>query len=934
MKKFAVLTMALLCVVALVLCACGEEVPTYSFVAPTKVSYEVGEALDLSGAKVIVDYQKQQDEEVALTMQMLDSATLPDMIQSGAYTVKGSYQGYQFSFGITVNPETPATFFVAPTKLVYFVGETLSLDGAKVVYQYNHSQDQEVALTMDMLTASTLPNMSVAGTYVVNGTYQDFNFSFTVTVSALQATGVELQLAQANANYVRTTNFDGYVNARVNFNNGTSTEWLPITASNVASYQFGANAVTLNVEVSYQSTVYTASIDIPFAEETVSVDQLLSGQVGNTYLLKGVIAAFATTVKYPEVVIVDQATGKFVTVAKLGEGDLHSGEYNTCGFSIGDEIVVPVTLTQHATDSESSNSQKLYGMYAGGKMYQTAVISSGNKPTYDFTQADVIDSQADLQAFLSNSNRVGNLYKKVVLKGEMCFILYPSANCFRFWFADTQINALSQQYVEGVSPVISSASAWYTTGKNFGELAFDNAHYSPSDWDNPGTGVLSVEALYIGGNGYYHQFVLLDENCVQQLEVNVVGSTFTAPTVTTYALGTKLNLTGASITIKYDLCRDKVVPITMDMLDPTTLPDFTTPGTYTVKGTCEGQQFSFDVVVSDVSIKSIAVKQAPTNTIYGHRQGLADIDLTGGVLAVTYTSGDTVDIDMTREMLPLQESPNWQIGEVYYTLTYFGCTTELKVTYQNQALTIAQFLQLNDGEKADVTGVVVGPVSAHATTELILKDKNSMDILSVYVANDYKQVVGSYNAIALNDKYYTAGDEIIIEVTRDDYSVSSNPHGGANKKRALAGGISAVDESIKLSTGNAIVWDWESAKLTTISTQAQLVDFINNRNSNYYTFVKFVNVKGVYANSGYRIFFDSVTSLDTQKIGGLSPFIYHVNANYYLTKDVKSYFTNSESKDYANPATTSYSIYALFVGGSTSYYDFAVMSDSWIVSGV
>ena len=90
----------------------------------------------------------------------------------------------------------------------------------------------------------------------------------------------------------------------------------------------------------------------------------------------------------------------------------------------------------------------------------------------------------------------------------------------------------------------------------------------------------------------------------------------------------------------------------------------------------------------------------------------------------------------------------------------------------------------------------------------------------------------------------------------------------------------------------------------------------------------------MYANSGYRIFFDSVTSLDTQKIGGLSPFIYHVNANYYLTKDVKSYFSNSESKDYANPATTSYAVYALFVGGSTSYYDFAVMADSWIVANV
>ena len=83
MKKFAVLTMALLCVLALVLCACGEDVPTYSFVAPTNVTYEVGQTLNLDGAKVVVDYQKQQDQQVALTMQMLDSALplLPKALQ-------------------------------------------------------------------------------------------------------------------------------------------------------------------------------------------------------------------------------------------------------------------------------------------------------------------------------------------------------------------------------------------------------------------------------------------------------------------------------------------------------------------------------------------------------------------------------------------------------------------------------------------------------------------------------------------------------------------------------------------------------------------------------------------------------------------------------------------------------------------------------------
>ena len=37
---------------------------------------------------------------------MLDATTLPNMNQSGEYTVKGSYNGFEFSFVITVTDKT------------------------------------------------------------------------------------------------------------------------------------------------------------------------------------------------------------------------------------------------------------------------------------------------------------------------------------------------------------------------------------------------------------------------------------------------------------------------------------------------------------------------------------------------------------------------------------------------------------------------------------------------------------------------------------------------------------------------------------------------------------------------------------------------------------------------------------------------------------
>ena len=76
----------------------------------------------------------------------------------------------------------PSMSFIAPGQSQYYVGDTLNLTGGKVVV-YDEST-QNVDLTADMLD-STSYNMAVSGTYNVKGSYQDFDFSFAITVQAL-----------------------------------------------------------------------------------------------------------------------------------------------------------------------------------------------------------------------------------------------------------------------------------------------------------------------------------------------------------------------------------------------------------------------------------------------------------------------------------------------------------------------------------------------------------------------------------------------------------------------------------------------------------------------------------------------------------------------------------------------------------------------------
>ena len=113
MKKKLLLLLVAVCVLStLALAACGEA-PSISFVAPTKLHYEVGETLDLTGAKLVTYNADGTQDAQDVTTAMLDQSTLPNFAQSGEYTVKGSVENFDFSFKVTVHSVDPTVAFVS-----------------------------------------------------------------------------------------------------------------------------------------------------------------------------------------------------------------------------------------------------------------------------------------------------------------------------------------------------------------------------------------------------------------------------------------------------------------------------------------------------------------------------------------------------------------------------------------------------------------------------------------------------------------------------------------------------------------------------------------------------------------------------------------------------------------------------------------------------
>lgn len=898
---------------------------TYSFVSPTKTEYYVGESLDLTGSKIIVKENGKEDTYVSVTTNMLDQTTVPSFDEVGVFVVKVKYESMTFQFNVTIS-----------TKPVTIV---------KYQVTYNTEISTAPSNLKDVTNLpNTLPVLTFEG-YIFKGWYLDSNYEVVATpgmalssdvtlyakweeeILEVVLTGIEVTLKDENKQYVRTLDPSSLLKVREVYSDKSVSEWMDVSSKNITGYTINNGFIEVLVSVTIKNKTYSNKINLALNEEVLSVSNLLKQEVGNTYTVTGVVIAMTSIITRNEMILQDKETGEIISLGDIGEGKLYNGYYDSFGIEIGDEIIVPVELVKNVTDAESGNSGKVYASFIGGKYCDMAIISRNNEFSYNL-EAIVVDSQEDLINLVNSASRETNLYQKVLFRGEMNFIHYASSDLFRFWFEDGNIDNYNNQMIEGISPVFSSGQLWYSTGKNFQTLAFGDRTVTSVDWDNPVNRVLEIEAIFIGGNGYYYQFVILEEEDIKEVEVKLENVTVISPKKTTYSLNTSLDLSGAELVFEYDIRSDITYKLTLDMIDEASIPDFTKAGTYTIKGSHLGQEFFFDIEIIEAVISSIEIVKNPNKVVYNHRATYEDVELNGGQIRVNYSDGSSDIIDMTQDMAPAEESSNWQIGEVTYEINYLGHKASLTVTFENTAISVSEFLKGTIGEVYEVTGVVVGPTSTHSTSDLLLIDKNTLQTVSI----NNTGIVGKYNALDLDEEYLNVGDEIIVTIKLRQLTTANS--GSTNKICGNSTGgnkDSFVKTIIKLSENNQVNWDFDSFNVVTISTQNDLVEFLNSE-TRFNAYVKFVGLKGYWQNSGYRIFLDSnISSTTEQKVNGVSPFLYSINTNVYLTNGIQSYFTNASSQKYSSPATTTYEIYALFLGGSTYYHDFTILDDSWMV---
>lgn len=152
---------------------------------PDKKVYEIGQALNLSGAEITVKYSDGTSKKLSVMSSMVSGFSSS---AAGAKTVTVTYEGFIDSFSVTVRSSQDTTqepyvtgiaIKTKPKKTEYNTGEQLSLTGGVLTVYYSDGSKKNTTITSGMISGFSSAS---AGTKQVKVSYEGYTTSFTVTV--------------------------------------------------------------------------------------------------------------------------------------------------------------------------------------------------------------------------------------------------------------------------------------------------------------------------------------------------------------------------------------------------------------------------------------------------------------------------------------------------------------------------------------------------------------------------------------------------------------------------------------------------------------------------------------------------------------------------------------------------------------------------------
>ena len=245
-----------------------EAIPTSIEIAtlPTKLTYIVGNSLDIDGGFITVKYNNNTTETVAISDANVSGF---DNTKIGTQTLTVEYLGLTTTVEVTVNDRSATSIEIAtlPSKLTYIVGNSLEIDGGFITVNYNNNTTEKVAISD--ANVSGFDNSKI-GAQTLTVEYLGLTTTFEVTVNDRSATSIEIATLPSKLTYAEGDEIEingGLIT--VSYNDNTS-ETVAISDANISGFDNSKiGSQTLTVEYLGLTATFEVTVEAKAEEKPV-----------------------------------------------------------------------------------------------------------------------------------------------------------------------------------------------------------------------------------------------------------------------------------------------------------------------------------------------------------------------------------------------------------------------------------------------------------------------------------------------------------------------------------------------------------------------------------------------------------------------------------------------------------------------------------------
>ena len=224
---------------------------------PTKTSYYVGDTLDTTGLKLTATYNNGTTQTITGGFTCTPTA----LSTAGAQTVTVNYGGKTATFTVNVQDVTLSGIAIAsnPTKISYYVGDTLDTTGLKLTATYNNGTTQTITGGF----TCTPTALSTAGVQTITVNYGGKTATFAVNVQDVTLSGIAIASNPTKTSYYVGDTLDTTgLKLTATYNNGTTqTITGGFTCTPTALSTAGVQTVTVNY--GGKTATFTVSVELP-----------------------------------------------------------------------------------------------------------------------------------------------------------------------------------------------------------------------------------------------------------------------------------------------------------------------------------------------------------------------------------------------------------------------------------------------------------------------------------------------------------------------------------------------------------------------------------------------------------------------------------------------------------------------------------------------